>query len=143
MLPDCPVNTDEVELHVDSAVIRVIRRLTYNLPHEVSAFIPRAEIRRRRYENGQLAWEEEVILNSLTVVHSPQRPPTGERPPATGPASAGPPAGPVGKSRDGAPVPATAAPFPESAGVKNEMSAPCPGDPPTSAGKLRLHLKYS
>ncbi|QGP92180.1 hypothetical protein MGLY_15440 [Neomoorella glycerini] len=85
MLPECPLNTDEVELHVDNAVIRVIRRLTYNLPHEVSAFIPRAEIRRRRYENGQLVWEEEVILNSLTVVHSPQRPPTGERPPAAGP----------------------------------------------------------
>lgn len=90
MPPDCHLNTDEVELHVDNAVIRVIRRLSYDLPHEVSAFIPRAEIRRRRYENGQLAWEEEIILNSLTVVHSPLRPPTGERPPAIAPAAARP-----------------------------------------------------
>ena len=134
MLPDCPLNTDEVELHVDSAVIRVIRRLTYDLPHEVSAFIPRAEIRRRRYENGQLAWEEEVILNSLTVVHSPQRPSTGERPPAAGPGTARHTAGPV---------PTTAAPFPGTGEGRSETPGPCPGGPSTSAGGFRLHLRYS
>lgn len=85
MLPEPHPNVDEVELHVDNTVIRLIRRLTYDLPHEVSAFIPRAEIRRRRYENGQMVWEEEVILNSLTVVHSPQHPPIGEGPPAADP----------------------------------------------------------
>ncbi|MGI9861411.1 hypothetical protein SDD30_08515 [Moorella naiadis] len=143
MLPDCHFNTDEVELQVDSAVIHVIRRLTYDLPHEVSAFIPRAEIRRRRYENGRLAWEEEVILNSLTVVHSPQRPPTGERPSVAGPSSPGQPAGLIGKTAAGARVPVAAAPFPERAGGKGERPAPCPGDPPASAGKFRLHLQYS
>ncbi|MDK2820482.1 MAG: hypothetical protein PWP31_447 [Clostridia bacterium] len=74
MLTKQPVNYDEVELHIDNAVIRVKRYLTYDLPHEVTAVIPRAEIRRRKFENGQLTWEEEIILNSLTVVHSPQRP---------------------------------------------------------------------
>ncbi|WP_258360826.1 hypothetical protein [Moorella sulfitireducens (nom. illeg.)] len=97
MPPVYPLNTDEVELHVANAVIRLTRRLAYDLPHEVSAYIPRAEIRRRQYENGQLAWEEEVILNSLTVVHSPQRPPTGERPPAAG-SSSGAPVTPSSKS---------------------------------------------
>jgi len=104
LLPECPLNTDEVELHVDNAVIRIIRRLTYDLPHEVSAFIPRAEIRRRRYENGHLAWEEEVILNSLTVVHSPLRPPTGERPPAAGSSPGTPAATSSGNPREGGPA---------------------------------------
>ncbi|WP_406677558.1 hypothetical protein [Moorella sp. ACPs] len=104
MPSECPLNIDAVELHVDNAVIRIIRRLVYDLPHEVSAFIPRAEIRRRRYENGQLAWEEEVILNSLTVVHSPQRPPTGERPPAAGSSPGAPAATSSGNPRDSGPA---------------------------------------
>ncbi|MBC7325101.1 MAG: hypothetical protein H5T99_07290 [Moorella sp. (in: Bacteria)] len=128
MLSEHLANTDEVELHVDNAVIRLIRRLTYDLPHEVSAFIPRAEIRRRRYENGQLAWEEEIILNSLTVVHSPQRPPTGERPPTTGPASGIVPAPAAGKSR----VCGPAAPKTEATSAKSEVS-----------GTARVHLHYS
>ncbi|MDN5344124.1 MAG: hypothetical protein PWQ18_235 [Clostridia bacterium] len=126
MLPECPLNTDEVELHVDDAVIRVIRRLTYNLPHEVSAFIPRVEIRRRRYANGQLAWEEEVILNSLTVVHSPQRPSTGAKLSATGPGSE-----------------ATAAPAagkPADYGIARENPTGPGGNPGASApARLRMH----
>ncbi|NLW07243.1 MAG: hypothetical protein GX039_04590 [Clostridia bacterium] len=81
---NCYPNSDEIELQVDSAVIRVNRRLSYEMPHEVTAIIPRAEIRRRRYDNGQLAWEEEIILNSLTVVHSPLRPAIDQTSPANG-----------------------------------------------------------
>ena len=128
MLPEGPLNTDEVELQVDNAVIRVIRRLTYDLPHEVSAFIPRAEIRRHRYENGQLTWEEEIILNSLTVVHSPQRPPTGARPAAAAP-GAGTTAAPApGKPGGYGPTPAKAAATSGHPGV----SVPA-----------RVHLHYS
>ncbi|OIQ08129.1 hypothetical protein MTCOM_02150 [Moorella thermoacetica] len=134
MLSDCHLNTDEVELHIDNAVIRVIRRLTYDLPHEVSAFIPRAEIRRRRYENGRLAWEEEVILNSLTVVHSPQRPPTGERPPAAGPGSGTIPAGPAGKSEGCGSVPEIAPP--PAATAATHPAGRAAGSRPA---RLRLH----
>lgn len=134
MLPDCHLNTDEVELHVDNAVIRVIRRLTYDLPHEVSAFIPRAEIRRRRYENGRLAWEEEIILNSLTVVHSPQRPPTGERLPAAGPGPGTTPAGPTGKSGGYGPVPGNAAPA-----AAMTATHPAGRDAGSRPARVRLH----
>jgi len=77
--------TDFVEIDIDGVKIRVRRKLNLNVPHEVSAFIPRAEIRRRTYQAGQLAFEEEMILNSITIVHAPRHPLAGEE--STGSAS--------------------------------------------------------
>lgn len=76
---------DEVELIIQDVRIRVIRRTTLDVPHEVSVFIPRAELRQRQYRNGQLVSEDEKILNSITVVHAPRHPLAGEQPPAEAP----------------------------------------------------------
>ncbi len=70
-----------MEIEIDGVTVRVKRKLTLSVPHEVSAFIPRAEIRRRTYQDGQLAFEEEMILNSITIVHAPRHSPAGEEPP--------------------------------------------------------------
>ncbi|CCO09320.1 hypothetical protein [Desulforamulus hydrothermalis] len=70
---------DHVDLVVEGAGIRLFRLSSLSVPAEVSAFIPRVEIRRRHYENGQLVCEDERIYNSITVVHAPRHPP--ENPP--------------------------------------------------------------
>ncbi|MEW6064760.1 hypothetical protein P378_08765 [Desulforamulus profundi] len=70
---------DHVDLVVEGAGIRLCRLSSLSVPAEVSAFIPRVEIRQRRYENGQLVCEDERIYNSITVVHAPRHPP--ENPP--------------------------------------------------------------
>ena len=69
------MNKDVAELKVNGASIKLIRLLSYDHPHEVSAYIPRVEMRRRRFSGGHLVWEEEIILNSLTLVHAPLHPP--------------------------------------------------------------------
>ncbi|GAB6157897.1 hypothetical protein JCM39194_10970 [Desulfotomaculum varum] len=66
---------DHVDLVVEGAGIRLFRLSSLSVPAEVSAFIPRVEIRRRHYENGQLVCEDERIYNSITVVHAPRHPP--------------------------------------------------------------------
>lgn len=81
-----PVSHDEIEVKIENVSIRVIRRTTLAWPHEVTVVIPRAEIRRRRYVNGKLDTEEEIILNSITVVHAPRHPLADEKPPGAAPA---------------------------------------------------------
>lgn len=122
---------DEIEIHIDNVVMRVVRRTNLPWPHEVSAFIPRAEIRRRRYQDGKLVSEDEMILNSLTIVHAPLHPPAGERPPATGPKPPGvAPPFPTGTSIPGpkppAPEPPAIPPRPPGcqAPKTNELSSP-------------------
>lgn len=65
---------DHVDLVVEGAGIRLCRLSSLSIPAEVSAYIPRVEIRQRRYENGQLISEDERIYNSITVVHAPRHP---------------------------------------------------------------------
>ena len=65
---------DHVDLVVEGAGIRLCRLSSLSVPAEVSAYIPRVEIRQRRYENGQLTCEDERIYNSITVVHAPRHP---------------------------------------------------------------------
>lgn len=65
---------DHVDLVVEGAGIRLCRLSSLSVPAEVSAYIPRVEIRQRRYENGQLISEDERIYNSITVVHAPRHP---------------------------------------------------------------------
>lgn len=66
---------DHVDLVVEGAGIRLSRLSSLSVPAEVSAYIPRVEIRQRRYENGELVSEDERIYNSITVVHAPRHPP--------------------------------------------------------------------
>ncbi|MEG6521513.1 hypothetical protein [Desulfotomaculum sp. 1211_IL3151] len=75
-LPDpchCYQN-DHVDLVVEGAGIRLCRLSSLSVPAEVSAYIPRVEIRHRTYDNGQLVSEDERIYNSITVVHAPRHP---------------------------------------------------------------------
>ncbi|AEF94500.1 hypothetical protein Desca_1652 [Desulfotomaculum nigrificans CO-1-SRB] len=65
---------DHVDLVVEGAGIRLCRLSSLSVPAEVSAYIPRVEVRHRRYENGQLVSEDERIYNSITVVHAPRHP---------------------------------------------------------------------
>ncbi|SHF41401.1 hypothetical protein SAMN02745133_02587 [Desulforamulus putei DSM 12395] len=65
---------DHVDLVVEGAGISLRRLSSLSVPAEVSAYIPRVEIRRRHYENGQLVCEDERIYNSITVVHAPRHP---------------------------------------------------------------------
>ena len=66
-------NKDEIYLSLDGLEIVVNRYFAYDNPHEVSVFVPRAELRKTIKENNKIE-ETEILLNSITVVHSPQRP---------------------------------------------------------------------
>jgi hypothetical protein len=66
-------NKDEVYLDLDGLEIEMNRQFAYDKPHEVSIFVPRAELR-KKVKNGDRTEEIEILLNSITVVHSPQRP---------------------------------------------------------------------
>ncbi|WP_041274611.1 hypothetical protein [Desulforamulus reducens] len=65
---------DHVDLVVEGAGIRLCRLSSLSVPAEVSAYIPRVEIRHRTYQNGELVSEDERIYNSITVVHAPRHP---------------------------------------------------------------------
>lgn len=87
--PSC--NFDEVEIRLEDTCLRLRRWLALDLPHEVSAYVPRAEIRHRRFADGKLVAEDEIILNSLTIVHAPRHPLAGPPPEGTLPPPAPPP----------------------------------------------------
>lgn len=72
------LNIDEIEVYLKDTIIRLKRKTSLNIPHEVSIFIPRAEFRERFYKEGKIVYENETILNSITVVHAPQHPLAGE-----------------------------------------------------------------
>jgi len=77
---------DEAEIRICDVVVTMTRRGNLCVPAEFSAIIPRAEIR-RRYQDGQVS-EEEIILSSITIVHSPrhrtdEEPGTVSGPPAS------------------------------------------------------------
>lgn len=75
--PPDPCNcyqNDYIDLVVEGASIRLGRLSNLSVPGELSAYIPRVEIRQKYYENGELVREDERIYNSITVVHAPRHP---------------------------------------------------------------------
>lgn len=74
---------NQLEITIEGIRVKINRCSTSPPVNELSAIIPRAEIRRRYYCNGRLTAEEEIILNSITLVDSPRH------------ATAGPPASPT------------------------------------------------
>lgn len=66
-------NKDVIHLTLDGLDIFLERCFSYDTPHEVSIFVPRAELR-KKVKEGEVEEEIEILLNSITVVHSPQRP---------------------------------------------------------------------
>lgn len=69
-------NYDIACIEIGELKVTLARKVTIPVPHEFSVFIPRVEIRKKCYSNGSIQYEKETIYNSLTIVHSPQRPPT-------------------------------------------------------------------
>ena len=69
---DCR-NQDQIYLNLDGLEIDVDRCFAYDKPHEVTVIVPRAELRKKR-TTGDTTEETEILLNSITVVHSPYRP---------------------------------------------------------------------
>ncbi|TDX49067.1 hypothetical protein [Orenia marismortui] len=66
-------NKDQVHLNLDGLEIFLERCMAYDKPHEVTIVVPRAELR-KKIEKGDELEEIEILLNSITVVSSPQRP---------------------------------------------------------------------
>lgn len=67
---------DYIQLQLEGLTIQLSRITDPAIPHEVTIVVPRAEIREKYDENNRLV-EREVILNSITVVHSPRHPLAG------------------------------------------------------------------
>ena len=68
-------NIDNVEISL-CGLDMLLKRKFYSgtPPHEVSLYVPRAEIRRTTYEGTDKRTETEIILNSITIVHAPRHP---------------------------------------------------------------------
>ncbi|TYO97369.1 hypothetical protein [Desulfallas thermosapovorans] len=67
--------TDTATIKIGDVVLSMARQVSNSVPHEFSVYVPRVEIRQRYYQDNQLKYEKEMILNSLTIVHAPQHPP--------------------------------------------------------------------
>jgi len=65
---------NQLEIVIGNILVRIIRSTTIPPQNELTAVIPRAEIRVKRYKDGQLVTEKEIILNSITLVDSPLHP---------------------------------------------------------------------
>jgi len=66
---------NHLEITIGGIQVKIKRCSTFPPDNELSAIIPRAEIRRRYYHNGRITAEEEVILNSITLVDAPRHSP--------------------------------------------------------------------
>ncbi len=82
---------NNLEIIIGDILVRIVRCTTSQPQNELTAIIPRAEIRRRRYKNGKLVAEEEIILSSITLVDAPRHPPEKKEAPTGGQAPPLPP----------------------------------------------------
>lgn len=71
-------NVDEAEISLLGLDMILKRKFYIDTPHEISLFVPRAEIRQTTYEGADKRTETEMILNSITIVHAPRHPLAGE-----------------------------------------------------------------
>lgn len=78
-------NVDEAEISLFGLDMILKRKYYLDIPHEISLFVPRAEIRHTTYEGTDKRSETEMILNSITIVHAPHHPLTGKPDPAVKP----------------------------------------------------------
>lgn len=76
---------DEISIDIMGITMKVSRCSTLSVPYEVTAVIPRVELRTWRYQEGELVEIEEKILNSITIVHAPRHPPGGGKIPSSPP----------------------------------------------------------
>ncbi len=73
---------DSIHVELDPQDMTMTRKTDPEIPHEVTVVVPRAAIREKYNDNGQLI-EKEILLNSITIVHAPRHPLAG--PPAPPP----------------------------------------------------------
>ena len=64
---------DRILLALDGLVIGLERKLNNGPPHEVTIVVPRAEIRVVEQDGRR---EVQVVMNSITIAHSPRFPPS-------------------------------------------------------------------
>lgn len=69
------VQKDELVINIAGVTMKVSRLTTLPVPYEVTAVIPRVELRKWLYQNGELMEMEEKIFNSITIAHAPRHPP--------------------------------------------------------------------
>lgn len=62
---------DEVEIVIMGLKAKMLRKMYIPVPHEVSLFVPRLELKNKITEGGKTT-ETSVILNSLTIVSAPR-----------------------------------------------------------------------
>ncbi len=62
---------NQLEIVIGDILLRITRRSEVSPDNELTVIIPRAEIRRRRYDRGLLAGTEEILLSIITLVDSP------------------------------------------------------------------------
>jgi hypothetical protein len=74
----CPHESELVISFQDRVLMRITRRSAQPPNNELTAIIPQALLRQRFFENGQVVWEEELSLSSLTLVDAPRHE-TGDR----------------------------------------------------------------
>lgn len=69
-----PRNTllDTVKLSLFGLKIEVSRELPADSPHELTVVVPRAEFRKNQLANHTGSDSLEVLLNSITIAHSPR-----------------------------------------------------------------------
>lgn len=63
---------DTVKLNLFGLKIEVSRELPVNCPHELTVVVPRAELRRNTTTDNLKKADLEVLLNSITIAHSPR-----------------------------------------------------------------------
>lgn len=75
----CPPG-DLVIMQLADLQIQVRRQKPVDVPHEITVVVPRVEIKRRYTRPDGCGGEEELIYNSVTVVHAPRHAVTGQPP---------------------------------------------------------------
>ena len=75
--PLAGVARNQIEIIIGDIKLKIERETALPPRNELTAVVPRAEIRRRFYKNGFILAEEEIILNSVTLVDAPGHPSEG------------------------------------------------------------------
>lgn len=76
LLPKNTKQSDYISVELPGLDIKMSRITDPEIPHEVTIVVPRAEIREKYDEKGNIT-EKEILLNSITVVHAPRHPLAG------------------------------------------------------------------
>ena len=70
---------DEITIKIADVLMNVQRCSSQSVPHEITVVIPHAEVRRKFDKYGRMT-EEELILDSITIVDSPRHETLGSSP---------------------------------------------------------------